>query len=109
MKNIITLFLLGFLLFPVRVFAGGGQDAGREWAEENAIDDPDDCHSAHPGRWDDDNINNSPSFTEGCLEHLRDESIIDDDDELIDEDSDEDSDEDEDDEDEEEDDDDEDE
>jgi len=63
--------------------AGEGHDAGREWAEQNGIDDPDDCQSQYFGRWADDNINNSPSFTEGCLEYLRDEGITNDDDEII--------------------------
>lgn len=67
--------------------AGEGHDAGREWAEQNGIDDPDDCRSQYPGRWVDDNINNSLSFTEGCLEYLRDEGIINDDDEIINDDS----------------------
>jgi hypothetical protein len=69
-----------FLLSPA--FGGGGHDAGRDWAEENGIEDPHNCHSAYPGRWAGDNINNSPSFTEGCLEYLRDEGITNEDDEL---------------------------
>lgn len=68
--------------FPLDAYAGEGHDAGREWAEQNGIGDPDGCRSATPGRWENDNINNSPSFTEGCLEHLRDEGITNDDDEL---------------------------
>ncbi len=66
--------------------AGEGHNAGREWAEKNGIDNPDDCRSQYPGRWVGDNINNSPSFTEGCLEYLRDEGITNDDDEIKDED-----------------------
>lgn len=62
--------------------AGEGHEAGRRWAERRGIDDPDDCLSVNRGRWANENINNSPSFTEGCMEHLRDEGITNDDDEL---------------------------
>jgi hypothetical protein len=60
--------------------------------ERKDIDDPDDCRSSYPGRWTDDNINNSPSFTEGCLEHLRDEGVANDDDEIMNEEEDDDDD-----------------
>jgi hypothetical protein len=80
---LVCLLLCLHLSFIQIAFAGDGHEAGREWAEREGIDDPDDCRSRYPGRWAGDNINNSPSFTEGCLEYLRDEGIINDDDEII--------------------------
>jgi hypothetical protein len=79
----ICIFLLLFLGFSQFTFSGEGHNAGKDWAERRGIDDPDDCRSRYPGRWGDDNINNSPSFTEGCLEYLRDEGITNDDDEIM--------------------------
>jgi hypothetical protein len=92
MKKVVFVFMfLGLLIAPAcAVFAGEGHQAGWEWAYRNGITDPDDCRSRYPGRWKDDNINNSPSFTEGCLEYLRDEGITNEDDEIEDEDDDED-------------------
>jgi hypothetical protein len=46
-------------------FAGEGHDAGRNWAEEREVDDPDECYNSSGG-----SINNSASFTEGCLEYM---------------------------------------
>ena len=84
MKKIFLACLFSCLssYFMSIAFAGEGHDAGREWAEQQGIDSPDDCRNNYPGRWVDDNINNSPSFTEGCLEYLRDEGITNDDDEI---------------------------
>lgn len=65
-------------------FAGEGHDAGSDWAEEKGIDDPNNCYSSQPGRWEGDYINNSRSFTEGCLDYLRDEGITDKNDDLKD-------------------------
>lgn len=63
-------------------YAGEGHEAGDKWAEEKGIDDPSNCQG------------NSQSFREGCLEHLRDEGITNDDDEIKqDDEEDEDSDE----------------
>jgi hypothetical protein len=56
--------------------AGEGHDAGYEWAQQNGIDDPSYCYSSEGGY-----INNSPSFTAGCLAYLQDEGIVDEDDE----------------------------
>ena len=50
--------------------AGDGHDAGHRWVENHSIDDPANCYSRNGGA-----INNSPAFTEGCLEYLRDEGI----------------------------------
>lgn len=82
-----VIVIVSILFLSSLALAGEGHDAGQEWAEQNGIDDPDNCHSAYPGRWDGDNINNSPSFTEGCLEHLRNEGITNDDDEIDDSDT----------------------
>ncbi len=95
MKQILLLSFCILLIASVAI-AGEGHEAGRDWAEENSIDDPDECRSADSGRWDDDNIKNSPSFTAGCLEYLNDEGLTDDDDELIGDDDSDDEDEDED-------------
>ena len=62
--------------------AGEGHDAGYSWAAEKGIDDPDNCYSASGQA-----INNSPSFTEGCLEYLQENGITNEDDEPIDEDA----------------------
>lgn len=89
MLEIKKLILILYLIYPNMSWAGEGYEAGRNWAERKGIDDPDDCRSRYKGKWEDDNINNSSSFTEGCLEYLRDENITDDFDELKDETSDE--------------------
>jgi hypothetical protein len=68
-----------FLVSPAQ--AGEGHDAGYSWAAEKGIDDPDNCYSASGEA-----INNSPSFTEGCLEYLQENGITNEDDEPIDED-----------------------
>jgi len=85
MKKVFLICLLSclHLAFFQIVFAGEGQEAGRAWAESKGIDNPDDCRSANPGGWMGDNINNSESFTEGCLEYLRDKGITNDVDEII--------------------------
>lgn len=51
-------------LTPSRTFSGyectddcSGHEAGYQWAEDNSIDDPDDCSG------------NSDSFIEGCRAH----------------------------------------
>lgn len=82
----IVLFIFFFCLFVQISFAGEGHRAGYSWAERNGIDDPDNCYSRDSGRWANNNINNSASFTEGCLEYLRDEEITNEDDEVITED-----------------------
>ena len=63
------------IAFSVSTYAGEGHDAGYNWASENGIDDPDNCSSRDGG-----SINNSPSFTEGCLQYLQDSDITNDDD-----------------------------
>ena len=74
--------LLGSLLSLFATFAnaGEGHQAGYRWAASKGADDPSYCYSRSGGY-----INNSRSFTEGCLDYLRDEAIIDEDDELIEE------------------------
>lgn len=89
--SFICLVFCVHLTLTQNAFAGEGYDAGWKWAEQNGIDNPDDCLSRYPGRWEDDNINNSPSFTEGCLAYLRDEGITNDD-EIIDDDNEDDND-----------------
>lgn len=74
--------------FSSAAVADESHDAGYNWADNRGIDDPDDCYSSQPGRWAGDYINNSRSFTEGCLEYLKDEGVTDEDDELDDEDDD---------------------
>lgn len=90
MKKMFLVCLLSCLhLSLIQIaFAREGQEAGREWAEREGIDNPDDCRSEYPGKWADENINNPPSFTEGCLEYLRDEGITNDDNEITPEDDD---------------------
>ena len=61
--------------------AGEGHDAGYSWAAEKGIDDPVNCYSASGEA-----INNSPSFTEGCLEYLQENGVTNEDDEPTDED-----------------------
>lgn len=68
--------------------ADEGHKAGREWAEREGIYDPGDCRITYPGRWTDDNNDNSGSFTEGCLEFLREQGITNDEDETLAEDDD---------------------
>lgn len=73
---------VGICVTSIEIAEGGsGHQAGYDWAESNNVDDPSNCYSAHPGRWAGDNINNSQSFTEGCLEYLRDNGYTDEDDE----------------------------
>lgn len=45
-----------------------GHEAGYAWAESNGWDDESYCYTVYGGY-----INNSPSFTEGCLQYLEDE------------------------------------
>jgi hypothetical protein len=73
------------ILMPSFARADGGYDAGYRWAEKVGADDPSYCYSRAG-----DYINNSPSFTEGCLAYLRDEGVTDDDDEPVSEESEED-------------------
>jgi hypothetical protein len=88
MKKLFLIFWVVFaqLFFNQNSFADERHDVGKDWAEKNDIKDPGDCYSQHPGQGEDDDINNSPSFTEGCLEYLRDKGITDDSDEIKDED-----------------------
>ena len=79
MKKLVSAVVLAILV-PSFSVAGEGHDAGYRWAEQNGVDDPSYCYSSNGG-----DINNSPSFTEGCLEYLRDEGITNDDDEPVDE------------------------
>lgn len=72
--------LLTVFFTPILVVAREGHDAGYNWAWQKGIDDPDNCYSRSGGY-----ISNSPSFTKGCLEFLRDEGVTDDGDEIIDE------------------------
>jgi hypothetical protein len=85
MRNILFICLVfcSQLIPNQNAFSGEGHDAGRAWAESKGIDNPDDCLSKYPGRWENDNINNSPSFTEGCLEYLQEEGITNDDNKII--------------------------
>jgi hypothetical protein len=90
---VVCLFEVFSILFvPTVARAQAGHQAGYDWAEKKGIDDPDHCRSREIGRWDDDNINNSPSFTAGCLEFLHDNNLADDDDELSSKDKDDDAD-----------------
>jgi hypothetical protein len=89
MRCLFALVVLA-LWAPAPVLAGEGHDSGYDWAESEGIDDDSDCYSSQPGRWAGDNINNSPSFTEGCLEYV--EETEEDEDEHEDEDEDEDED-----------------
>ena len=61
------------LAFAHTACADEGYDAGYEWAEFNSIDDPARCYDMSGNV-----INNSPSFTEGCLQYLHDRGITDD-------------------------------
>ena len=72
MKAGLSLIILT-LAFAARARAESGYDAGYEWAEFNSVDDPARCYdmSGNP-------INNSPTFTEGCLQYLRDHGTIND-------------------------------
>ena len=78
--------LLGCLLslFATLASAGEGHQAGYRWAASKGIDDPSYCYSRSGGY-----INNSRSFMEGCLDYLRDEAIINEDDEPVEENDDE--------------------
>jgi len=77
MKATFLIIGLGFsLAFAPEVQAGEGHDAGYAWAEKHSIDDPDNCYDRYGNA-----INNSPSFTAGCLEYLHDEGITNDEDE----------------------------
>lgn len=57
MKIFLIMLSLMFLSIAPLAIAGEGHDAGREWAEDNDITDPDDCDG------------NSDSFIEGCQEY----------------------------------------
>jgi lipocalin len=50
-----------------------GHEAGYNWAEENGIQDEDDCDATEEH-------SNSPSFAEGCKAYVNDNSSPDDDD-----------------------------
>lgn len=77
-KSHTSILLALFVIGNSNISFAGGHDAGYDWAARKGIDDPSDCYSAHGGG----NINNSPSFSEGCLEYLNDEGLTDDSDEL---------------------------
>jgi hypothetical protein len=68
MKALLGAIVFG-LLFPFCAMAGEGFDAGYNWAERKGIDDPDDCYNRSGGY-----INNSRSFTEGCLAYVHEEA-----------------------------------
>jgi hypothetical protein len=52
--------------------AADGFTAGYEWAEYQSIDDPARCYEINGQA-----INNSAAFTQGCLQYLQDQGIID--------------------------------
>ena len=82
MKAILGAVIAATIVFPApSAEAGEGHDAGYNWAEKKGIDDPDSCYSRSGEA-----INNSPSFTEGCLQFLQDSEITNQDDEPINED-----------------------
>lgn len=57
-KSVLISLLTVVALNPLAALAeGSGHEAGRNWAEEKGIDDPDDCGG------------NSDSFIEGCQEY----------------------------------------
>lgn len=80
MNHMTWLVLVVAGLSAPHAVAGEGHDAGYEWAARNGIDDPSYCYSRNGGY-----INNSPSFTEGCLDYLRDAGLIDENDEPVEE------------------------
>ena len=70
------LLAIALLILPVgHAAAGEGHEAGYQWAAENNIEDPANCYDEGGGP-----INNSESFTEGCLEYLQDNGLTNDDD-----------------------------
>ena len=76
LKFSLTLAFTALLLCHNAIAASGTEhDAGRAWAEEKEISDPDDCRRALPDRWPDDNIKDPQSFTDGCLEYLKEQGI----------------------------------
>ena len=69
------LLAVALLVLPAAyVSAGEGHEAGYQWAQENGIRDPANCFDENG-----DPINNSESFSEGCLEYLEDNGFTNDD------------------------------
>lgn len=78
MTGTIRALLCGLMLAVApAAYADEGYRAGYKWAEANSIDDPNSCYNRYGNV-----INNSPSFTAGCLEYLRDQGITNDEDEV---------------------------
>lgn len=71
-KIILCLFIVSYCF---KASAGEGHDAGYKWAEKKSIEDPAQCESSQKGKWLNDNIKNSSSFSEGCLDYLKTENI----------------------------------
>lgn len=58
--------LLALLLGPLLASAGEGTDSGYAWAEAQDISDESGCYDPTGGP-----LNNSQSFTNGCLDYVR--------------------------------------
>jgi len=66
----ICLFSLVSLCVAQIAIADEDYDAGWTWADENGIVDPSDCQNQPTDQTGDD-MNKSPSFTQGCMDYVR--------------------------------------
>ena len=84
MKRLLFVCMLSVacMNLPQIASADDDYDAGWAWAEQNEVVSPDDCQSRSSDKTGGD-TNRSPSFVEGCMNYLRDQGIINNDDESM--------------------------
>jgi hypothetical protein len=78
MRSKMMVLVFASLAFP-NGFAGQSRDEGYRWAREKDVTDPDACRAR--ARQD---VDDSAAFIEGCTDYLRDEDLLNDDDDTID-------------------------
>jgi len=93
MKRMLFVCLFSFVSLCVAQIAVADEDydAGWTWADDNGIVDPSDCKNQSTDQ-NGDNMNKSPSFTQGCMDYLRQQGINNNDDEDMPDDGDDNSD-----------------
>jgi len=79
MVSKIVVLVIGSLAFS-NGLAGQSRDEGYRWARDKDVTDPEACRAR--ARQD---VDDSAAFIEGCTDYLRDEDLLNDDDETVDE------------------------
>ena len=93
MKRMFFVCLFSLVSFGIVQIAVADEDydAGWAWADENGIVDPSDCQNQSTDQTGED-MDKSPSFTQGCMDYLRHQGINNNDDENMPDDGDDNSD-----------------